>query len=99
MAEQPTPTSQADEIEARVRHAFLRLTLHVGGLVARHPTLPDEAVFALCQRVDETFRACLSTLRAPDDGSTRPGIPGINMQRHPAVVHLLSIIDPNHKIN
>ena len=99
MAEQPTHNHQADEIEARVRHAFLRLTLQVGGLVAQHPDLPDDAVFALCRRVDETFRTCLSTLRAPDDTPPRPAIPGLNMQRHPAVVHLLSIIDPNHKTN
>jgi hypothetical protein len=98
MAAQPcTPVHPVDDIETRVRSAFLRLTLHVGGLVAQHPTLPDAAVFALCRRVDETFRACLSTLRTPDEGLARPHADG--PRPHPAVQHLLALIDPSHQSN
>ena len=87
---QATADAPVEEIEARVRQAFTRLALEVGGLVALHP-LPDEAVFTLCRCVDGAFRSCLAPLadlRRPE-GDVRRG----PARRHPAVQHLLAVID------
>ncbi|MDP2361673.1 MAG: hypothetical protein Q8O14_13140 [bacterium] len=80
---------KASPAEDRVRQAFLRLALQVGGAAAEHP-IPDEAVFTLCRCVDGAFHDCLDALRDPAGAPTRP--PALNLRRHPAVVHLLSII-------
>lgn len=89
---QPTADAPVEEIEARVRQAFTRLALEVGGLVALHP-LPDEAVFTLCRCVDGAFRSCLAPLadlRHPGDTGRRTPT---RARRHPAVQHLLAVID------
>jgi hypothetical protein len=85
----PTTEPKVSPAEDRVRQAFLRLALQVGGAAAEHP-IPDEAVFTLCRCVDSAFRDCLDALRNPEGAPSRP--PALNMRRHPAVVHLLSII-------
>jgi hypothetical protein len=83
-----------DQIEAHVRGAFLELALQVGGIVAEHP-VGDPAVFALSRCVERAFRACLeplADLRVPEDDPP----PAINLRRHPAVLHLLSVIKITH---
>ena len=94
---QATADAPVEEIEARVRQAFTRLALEVGGLVALH-ALPDEAVFTLCRCVDGAFRSCLAPLadmRRPAD-ARRHG--ESRARRHPAVQHLLAVID-THESN
>ena len=89
---QATADAPVEEIEARLRQAFTRLALEVGGLVALHP-LPDEVVFTLCRCVDGAFRSCLAPLadlRCAGDGTSRGPA---RARRHPAVQHLLAVIE------
>ncbi|MDP2362005.1 MAG: hypothetical protein Q8O14_14855 [bacterium] len=89
----PTDATKVDQIEARVRGAFLELALQVGGIVAEHP-IPDPAVVTLCRCVEKAFRGCLEPLadmRAP----VAPP-PPFNLRKHPAILHLLDVIKIQH---
>jgi hypothetical protein len=86
---------QVDQIEARVRGAFLELSLQVGGIVAEHP-IQDPVVFALSRCVEKAFRACLAPLADLRAAEARPALPIINLRRHPAILHLLSVIELKH---
>ncbi|MFA7329748.1 MAG: hypothetical protein WC326_01625 [Candidatus Delongbacteria bacterium] len=89
----PTDATKVDQIEARVRGAFLELALTVGGIVAEHPTR-DPVVFALSRSVERAYRSCMAPLAdLRESGVGEPQAPMINLRRHPAILHLLSVIE------
>ncbi|MDP2360623.1 MAG: hypothetical protein Q8O14_07705 [bacterium] len=92
---EPTPTdaTKVDQIEARVRGAFLELALTVGGIVAEHPTR-DPVVFAISRSVEKAYRSCMAPLAdLRESGADEPKPTVINLRRHPAILHLLSVIE------
>jgi hypothetical protein len=85
--------SQVEQIEARVRGAFLELALTVGGIIAEHPT-QDPVVFAISRSMERAFRSCMAPLAdLREHSADEPSAPMINLRRHPAILHLLSVIE------
>ncbi len=92
MSEPQTADAQVDQIEARVRGAFLELTMAVGGIIAEHP-VNNTAVFAISRSVEKAYRSCmapLANLRAAESAH-HPLL--LNESKHPAILHLLTVID------
>jgi hypothetical protein len=95
MSEAQTADAQVDQIEARVRGAFLELSLSVGGIIAEHPT-QNPVVFAISRSIEKAYRSCMAPLANLRECSEEPSKPVINLRRHPAILHLLSVINSKH---